>query len=92
MKLLAKYPNLAILFFVTLVYSSFLNGKPTVNPDAQIIIQNLEFWKSLPEYFTALLSFETIDFQPLRDLSFIVDMFFFNKLKLNTFVIQNIIW
>jgi hypothetical protein len=92
MKIFTKYPNVSILFVVTLVYSTFLTGKPTVNPDAQIIIKNLESWKSLSDYTTALLTFQTIDFQPLRDLSFFVDMYLFQKFQLNTFVVQNIIW
>ncbi len=78
MNLLTENPILSLFFVVSLVYSSVFTGKPTVNPDAQIIIRNLESWNSLPDYLKALVSFKSFDFQTLRDLTFITDMFCFH--------------
>lgn len=46
----------------------------------------------ITEYLSKLFSFQAYDVQPIRDLSLLIDLFFFNKLKIPTFIFQNIIY
>lgn len=88
-----KYFILISFFALFLIYLPIISNGPTVNPDAQIIFNNLEQIKSFKDYFFHLIKFETIDFQPIRDLSLYLDLSFFNTFGINLTIIQNmIIW
>lgn len=90
-----KYKNfyLWILPFPALVaYLPLLLAKKTVDPDAQIILPNLEGMSGIISYFQHLFSLQTIDFQPLRDLTLSFDLWMFNSFNINTIIIQNFCW
>jgi len=66
-------------------------GARFVSPDASYILGNVGSYNSLLEYFNSLFSLETLDLQPLRDLSLWIDIKVFNSTGLNTFLISNLI-
>lgn len=77
---------LPVLIFVS--YLPLLTAGKTVDPDAQIIIPNLE----AGNYFQNLFSLKTIDFQPLRDLTLKFDMWIFETFDFRSIIIQNFFW
>ncbi len=87
-----KKSFLIILVTLLVTYFPIIFDDVAVNPDAQIILPNLESFRNWKDYLIGLFSLKTIDFQPVRDLTFFVDLIFYHKLNLNTFVLQNILW
>jgi hypothetical protein len=79
---------LAILFGT---YSSVILRKIT-DPDSLVILASLKKLSSLPLYLQALWNYQTVDFQPVRDLSLYLDLFLSSHLGLETFVFQNLLW
>lgn len=77
---------LPLLIFIS--YYPLLTTRSVVDPDAQIIIPNLE----TGNYFQNLFSLKTIDFQPVRDLTLKLDLWIFNTFDVKTVIIQNFIW
>ena len=67
-----------------------LLGQPTFSPDAHVIIPPL-MHVNLGDYLRLLVSFEVVDFQPVRDLTFLIDIFFFKNFQLNTFAVTNVL-
>lgn len=64
-----------------------------MNPDAHVVVYYLENLKDFGTYFRDLLYFQTVDLQPLRDLSLYVDVLTFRVFHINTSIWQNlIIW
>ncbi len=49
------------------------------NPDGALIYNNLSSLSFPFGYLDALINFKTFDFQPIRDISFYLDIWFFNK-------------
>jgi hypothetical protein len=84
--------NVFLFLIIVLSYLPVLVAPKTVNPDAQLIIPLLKSVHSFSDYYEMLFSFETYDVQPIRDLTFFVDIFFFNKFHFNSFIIQNILF
>ncbi len=79
------------MIFTLVVYAGVL-GKKTSNPDAQYILPPL-FETTQPfEYLARLASLETIDFQPVRDLSLFLDISFFRMNATITFATFNAIF
>ncbi len=81
-----------ILVTLLVTYFPIIFDDVAVNPDAQIILPNLESFRNWKDYLIGLFSLKAIDFQPVRDLTFFLDLIFYHKLNLNTFVLQNILW
>jgi hypothetical protein len=83
---------------ITLFVVMFCSFFPSVvahkkaDPDAQYIIPILQQISGPLNYFQKMASLELIDVQPLRDLSLFIDLFFYDHLSLNTFVLQNLLW
>jgi len=76
-----------------LIYSPIIFHLSPANPDAQVLLPRLDSYSTFNEYFRDLFSFKTFDIQPLRDLSFIVDMSIYKYFGLNSFIFFNlIIW
>lgn len=78
---------LSLLAFAPALFSQYL-----VNPDAQFILERLLKTPSLIAYLNDLFSLRTLDFQPLRDLSFVLDLKFYTWFGFNTAVWQNLCW
>jgi hypothetical protein len=84
-----------ILLFLTVFISHFhaLVASKTVNPDADIVLNQLFKIKSIGEYFKLLAEFKLIDLQPIRDLTFLGDIYIYKNWGLNFTLIQNyILW
>ncbi len=48
---------------------------------------------SVGHYFESLVTFQTLDFQPVRDLSLALDLFFLKHFEFNSYIFQNVlIW
>ncbi len=62
-----------------------------INPDAQYIFPVLLKISTISEYFNNLFSFQTIDFQPIRDLSLYIDLGFYNYFGINISVFHNLL-
>lgn len=63
------------------------------NPDAALIYDNLGSLQFPLEYLRALISFETFDFQPIRDITFYIDIWVFNKTGYVISILLNcIVW
>lgn len=79
--------------FLTLIlcYSPVLFTNSVVNPDAQIIVPHLMSISGPVDYLERLISFRTIDIQPVRDLSFFVDILIFKYSQINTLTFFNLI-
>lgn len=61
------------------------------NPDAGIIFLLLKKLQSPALYLDALVNFRTLDFQPVRDLTFFVEMFVYNQTGYVISVLLNVI-
>jgi hypothetical protein len=79
-----------VCFLLLLSYFQVLSSHYVVNPDGQYILERLADRQG--KYLSDLLSFLTIDFQPVRDLTFYLDLKFYQYLGWNTFIWQNIFW
>ena len=76
MNYLKRYPFILLIIINLLVYFPLITAIKTVNPDAQIIYDQLLNLSGPIDYITKLLHFQTIDFQPIRDLTFFWIYFF----------------
>lgn len=80
-----------LLLALLLSYSPILMTKHPVNPDAQFIIPDLTSSSGISSYVGKLISFRTIDVQPVRDLSFLADIMIHDLTGLNSFVWINLL-
>jgi hypothetical protein len=67
-------------------------SKDFINPDAQFIFHLLDNMTGVSDYFQALVSFRTLDFQPVRDLTFYIDLMVFNTFNFNFMIWHNFLW
>lgn len=89
----SKFWILAILGTVFLSHSSLLFPKFLQNPDSFIIYPILETIGSPSEYVEKLVSFELMDFQPIRDLTLFIDYYFYEATGFQSVIILNcLIW
>ncbi len=70
---------LIILITVLATHFPLLFVNQIENPDAALIYENLESLSYPFQYLKALVNFETFDFQPIRDFTFYLDIWVFNK-------------
>lgn len=87
-KLIQFLPALAVIT----AYMTVISSHQHVDPDAKVILDNLYSAGGVSGYLKNLFTLQTIDFQPLRDLTLSLDIWAFYKLKVNTFVFQNALW
>ena len=84
---------LILLVIILASHFPLLLVKQIENPDAGWIYDNLESFGSLSEYFKALVDFRTYDFQPVRDLTFYIDIFVFRSTGyVISIVLNSLIW
>jgi hypothetical protein len=83
-----------LLFLVVLLsHANFLFPQVAENPDSNFIHPFLSSIHSFGEYISKLVTLETIDFQPVRDLTLFIDVWFENHLHLNVSIFINcLIW
>jgi hypothetical protein len=82
-----------VIFAVIIAHTNFLFPKVAENPDSNFIYPFLSKINSPWEYLSQLTALETIDFQPIRDLTLFVDVWFENRLGLNVSIFLNtVIW
>ncbi len=81
---------LLLITFIFVIYSPVI-GKKTFSPDAHTILKPLLDIETPQSYLEMLSSFQVTDFQPVRDLTFFIDLFFFRYLNVNTFAFTNIL-
>jgi hypothetical protein len=67
-----------LFFLIFLAHSNLLFPPYAENPDANTIFPVLEGITSPWDYISKLVSFETLDFQPVRDLTLYLDIWFFD--------------
>ncbi len=84
-----KFVYLLLALFLS--YSPILFSEHPVNPDAQFIIPNLLSNSGISSYVENLFSFRTIDVQPTRDLSFVLDISIYQLTGLNSFIWINVL-
>ena len=85
--------KLAVLTILALIsYWPILFTQQLVNPDAQLVFPILLKATTLGEYLKFLLHFFTLDFQPIRDLSLLIDISIFNSTGFNSMILQNLVW
>jgi hypothetical protein len=85
--------NVIILLLILLCHFPLLLISKTENPDAAYIYRNLLSLDFPLGYLTALINFETYDFQPVRDLSLYIDLIFFESYGLVISILLNcLIW
>lgn len=84
------HPFVVFLIISCAAYFPVLGHKAR-NPDAGIILPPLFAIRNPLEYFSLLSSFEVIDFQPVRDLSFFIDIILFNTTGIVTFATTNVL-
>ena len=83
----------AILFFLTLLYGQLLPHYQLIHGDDFFITLPLSKIHSPFEYLTALVNFQLIDIQPVRDLSYFFDMWLIPYCGFRIFLITNlVIW
>jgi hypothetical protein len=82
----------ALLIILLMVHYSVVFSFVKADPDAKAILGTLSDVNSALDYFSKLFNFHTLDFQPFRDITLLVDLFIFNHLNVNSFVFQNILW
>ena len=78
-----------ILLFCSVVYFPLI-GHKAKNPDARLTYPPLFEVSSPAEYFRMLRSFNVVDFQPVRDLTFFMDFALFRKTGIVPFATTNI--
>lgn len=83
-----------LLLVVALVvtYWPVLLSPQTVNPDFQRVLAFFNQVKSLGHYLELLWNFQTVDVQPLRDLTVWMDLRIYSLWQLNVSVAQNLLW
>jgi hypothetical protein len=74
-----------------ITYFPIISSSTNVNPDAQFIIPILESATGLTDYLNKLVHFNTLDFQPIRDLSLYLDLKTYSLFGINISVFQNVI-
>jgi hypothetical protein len=93
---MARKPWVTCLSFLCLgilVYWPLLFLQEPTNPDGQYIFPILKSTTSLTDYLTKLSRFQTLDFQPVRDLSLYLDYLILQKTQLNISIFHNLmIW
>lgn len=90
--LLLRKRMAALLLCGLIVLAYFpLIGKVTFSPDAHIILPPLLETSALG-YLKMLSSFEVVDFQPVRDLTFFFDIIFFRNFQIATFTLTNVLF
>ena len=82
---------LVISSVILFAYGSIL-GQKTVDPDASIILNNLDQFQTFSQYLQGLFNFSTIDVQPFRDLTLYVDLWIYRNFNFSSFVLQNVLW
>ena len=88
-----KYGFMLIPFFVLIAaYFPVLTADQVINPDAQFILPFLAKTDGVLAYLKDLFLFKTLDFQPVRDLTFFLDLSVFYYLGIDVTVIQNLAW
>lgn len=85
------FRSICFLAIILIVYSSIVFQK-TVSPDAPFILGYLDKSPDVIAYLKDLFAFRTWDFQPIRDLTLVVDLWVFNHWNINTFTLQNILY
>jgi hypothetical protein len=84
---------LSFLCLGMLVYWPLLFLQEPINPDGQYIFPILKNSTSLTDYLSKLFRFQTLDFQPVRDLSLYLDYQILQKFQLNISIFHNLmIW
>lgn len=81
---------LSLITFTLVVYAGVL-GKKTNNPDAQFTLPALFDVKNPLEYLGMLRDFQVVDFQPMRDLTFFIDLFLYRISGIVTFSTINVL-
>jgi len=79
---ISAFPRGKFLFLFSLIILSHINlllPGFTENPDGNIIYPNLRSMSSILEYLKSLAAFETIDFQPVRDFTLFIDLWFLDN-------------
>ena len=82
--------SVLFLLLILVVYSPLIGNK-TYSPDSHIILPPLLEASPL-DYVKMVLNFETVDFQPVRDLTFFLDVAVFRLTGVSTFSFSNILF
>ena len=81
---------LSLIIFTLVVYAGVL-GKKTNNPDAQFTLPALFDVQTPLDYLVMLRDFQVIDFQPVRDLTFFIDLAIYRATGIVTFATINVL-
>lgn len=82
----------SFFFLGLLAFAPALFSQTLVNPDAQFILERLLKTASFGSYLSDLFSFRTLDVQPFRDMSFMLDLKIYTYFGFNSAVWQNLVW
>ena len=82
-----------ILFaLVFAAYFPIITAHQKTDPDAKNILMILEESGNVSGYISKIMNLDTLDVQPLRDLSLSIDLYFLKNFDINSFVFQNVLW
>jgi hypothetical protein len=84
--------HLILIICLIISYLPLLMGKPTVNPDAHLIMAIFDKISGIREYFELLVTLKTYDIQPIRDLTLFFDWLIIKNYNYNSFIAQNLIY
>jgi hypothetical protein len=81
----------ALTFILFLAYFPLLLSEQVCSPDAEKIMGSIKSFSSFNDYLKGLISFKTLDFQPIRDLALYLDQKVYDTWHINTFIPSNLI-
>ncbi len=85
-----NYPRFFLWILVLVTYAPVL-ARVAVNPDALFLLKVILPVSNPIEYLNLLINFKTIDFQPVRDLTFFFDLWIFRTTGIVFFTTTNIL-
>jgi|GEM_PF-2435465 len=80
------------LMILSLTFSPFFFTNRIINYDGKVFYNNYLEFSSLSKYLNGLMTFRTVDFQPVRDLSQFFDFYFFDLTGINISTFHNFIY
>lgn len=84
---------IVLLLSLTAIYWPTLSAPQVVDNDAAQVLPLLKVYLATPgSYLRDLCAFRLLDFQPVRDLTLLIDLYIFENWKLNTAVEQNLVY
>jgi hypothetical protein len=90
---ISPYNGLIVFVLLALVFfHPFLGRSPAVNIDGEDLLGPLVSIHGLQDWWNAYAQHRILDLQPVRDLTFLVDIFIQRHFSWDSFIVQNLFW